>query len=154
MEIRKATSNDAEPVAQLWQELIQNHLEYDPHFEITPDAAAGFADHIRKASQEPTSLVGVAVADDRIVGFINASVLKRPPCFTVARQGQIWNLFVNADCRRQGVGKLLVGLASEFFRANGVEFADVRIASENATAIAFWESMGIDPYITVGKLKI
>ncbi len=151
--VRSAFPSEADQVAQLWQELIHAHLQYDPHFDIKPDAVVGFAEHVRKISQDPTALVGVAEFNGKLVGFIHASVLKRPPCFTTSLQGQVWDLFVSSSCRRQGVGGQLVDLAQQFFRDNAVEFADVRIATKNAPAIAFWKSMGIDPYITVGKLK-
>jgi len=153
MRLRKATPDDAQPVALLWHELIRTHLDYDPHFEVKADAAGGFADHIRQAANETTTLLGVAEDNSRLVGFIHASILKRPPCFTVSHQGQVWDLLVRPECRRQGVGRGLVQMALRFFRDNGVEFADVRVASQNAPAIAFWNSMGMQPYITVGKLK-
>lgn len=87
MRLRKATPDDAQPVALLWHELIRTHLDYDPHFEVKADAAGGFADHIRQAAHETTTLLGVAKDNGRLVGFIHASILKRPPCFTVSHQG-------------------------------------------------------------------
>lgn len=151
--IRKAVADDATPVAQLWQALLHHHLPYSPCFEIADNAAIGFSDHLRKLPDNPAGLLLVAEMEVRLVGFLHGSILNRPPCFTIPRQGQIWDLFVLEPFRHQGVARELVNRAMEFFREKGIRFVDVRIATRNEAALAFWKKMGLDPYITVGKLE-
>ncbi len=151
--IRKAIPDDADQVAQLWQELLRYHLQYSPCFEISDRAAIDFSDHLRKLPNEPSDLLLLAESNGYVVGFLHGSILKRPPCFVIPQQGQIWDLFVSEPFRRQGVARELVDRALEFFREKGMKFVDVRITTQNNTALAFWKKMGIDPYITVGKLE-
>jgi len=151
--IRKAIPDDADQVAQLWQELLRRHLQYGPCFAITDGAAVDFSDHLRKLPNDPNGLLLVAESEGRLVGFVHGSVLKRPPCFVIPQQGQIWDLFVSEPFRRQGVARELVDRAMSFFREKGMTFVDIRITTRNEAALAFWRRMGIDPYITVGKLE-
>lgn len=73
----------------------------------------------------------VAEADGNIIGFV------------VTAHGKAWGYIVTIDvlapCRRSGIGSLLLAEAERRLAADGVREVALETATDNASAIAFWQ---------------
>lgn len=80
----------------------------------------------------------VALAGDRIVGYIAGHRTKRHGC-----EGEVQYLFVAPAYRRRGIGTALFHLLAEWFREQGVRKVCVGIANDSAPeAKPFVERVG------------
>lgn len=76
----------------------------------------------------------VAERDGAAVGYVG--------CQTVLDEGYITNVAVSPDCRRQGIGRVLVGALASHARGQGLTFVTLEARASNAPAIALYEGAG------------
>lgn len=86
------------------------------------------------------SVIFLAMAGDKASGFTQLY-----PSFTSVGLQRIWilyDLFVAADARKQGVGRALMAQAHQFARDSGAQSVELSTAVDNLQAQALYESMG------------
>ena len=76
----------------------------------------------------------VAERDGVAVGYVG--------CQTVLDEGYITNVAVSPDCRRQGVGRALIGTLVSHAGAQGLVFVTLEARTSNMPAIALYENAG------------
>ena len=76
----------------------------------------------------------VAEQDGAVVGYVG--------CQTVLDEGYITNVAVSPDCRRQGIGRALVGALASHARGQGLSFVTLEVRASNAPALALYEGAG------------
>ena len=76
----------------------------------------------------------VAERDGVAVGYVG--------CQTVLDEGYITNVAVSPDCRRQGVGRALIGTRVSHAGAQGLAFVTLEARTSNMPAIALYENAG------------
>ena len=76
----------------------------------------------------------VAKRDGVAVGYVG--------CQTVLDEGYITNVAVSPDCRRQGVGRALIGTLVSHAGAQGLAFVTLEARTSNMPAIALYENAG------------
>jgi ribosomal protein S18 acetylase RimI-like enzyme len=92
----------------------------------------------------------VALAEDRIVGYITVYVQPQPGYWQVKQVGEISGLMVHQAYRRKGIAGQLLAQAKAFFAERGVHYFAVHTSVENRGALAFYERSGLQPlYMTM-----
>ena len=76
----------------------------------------------------------LAYDDQTVVGTIL--------CGHDGRRGYIHHLAVQAEYRRQGIGRLLVDKSLKALEASGIKKCHLFIFHDNTSGIQFWESIG------------
>ena len=76
----------------------------------------------------------VAERDGVAVGYVG--------CHAVLDEGYITNVAVSPDCRRQGVGRALIGTLVSHAGAQGLAFVTLEARTSNMPAIALYENAG------------
>ena len=130
--IRHASLDDLDALAPLFD-------AYRRFYEQPGDVALASAFlHDRLERGESTILV--AEADGQLLGFCQ---LYPTWCsVAAARIFVLYDLFVDADARRGGVGRALMLAAQRFGREAGAVRLDLSTARTNAKAQALYESLG------------
>ena len=78
-----------------------------------------------------------AVLGEEVVGFAGMQ--------QVLDEGYITNIAVAESCRRQGLGRAMLGALIDHCRESGASFLTLEVRQANAPAIALYESMGFLP---------
>jgi len=123
------------------------HQERDRCFTRAVNGQARFAEFVAGRIVSETSCVLVAEQQHDIVGYCLATVSKFPLVFAHPEYGAILDLAVTAKCRRGGIGEALVAEASRWFAERDLHRIEVRVATSNEVATAFWKKIGFVPYI-------
>lgn len=76
----------------------------------------------------------VAEQDGAAVGYVG--------CQTVLDEGYITNVAVSPGCRRQGIGRALIGALVSCAKAQGLAFVTLEARASNMPAIALYENAG------------
>jgi [ribosomal protein S18]-alanine N-acetyltransferase len=118
----------------------ENLSEVQGILQSASGAAAWSELGLADALEHYSSCFLVARQGKEIAGFIAGR--------KIADQGEILNLAVLPKCRRQGVGRILVEELFEVFEREHVVEVFLEVRESNATAIAFYESLG---FREVGK---
>jgi ribosomal protein S18 acetylase RimI-like enzyme len=130
--VRRATTEDFDAIAELWKEF--DH-------EIPPPTHEGPADHDKELAEIAEILASepafVALDDDGTpVGF--ALARRRAPGF-----GTLTDLYVRQLDRRSGVGTELMREVLSAFREQGVEQLDLEVVAANTGARALYQRWGL-----------
>lgn len=84
----------------------------------------------------------VAVEGEKVIGYIGMSV--------VIDEGYIFNVAVNADFRRKGVGTALINELVTYGKKNNLCFITLEVRESNQAAISLYSDFG---FIKVGERK-
>ena len=130
--IRHATVDDLDTLAPLFD-------AYRRFYEQPGDVALASA-YLHERLERGESTILVAEADGQLLGFCQ---LYPTWCsVAAARIFVLYDLFVDADVRRGGVGRALMRAAQQFGREAGAVRMDLSTARTNAKAQALYESLG------------
>jgi ribosomal protein S18 acetylase RimI-like enzyme len=142
--VRHATPDDAEAIARLrvdeWRATYRGMMP-DAYLDaLSVDDSAVFWRRILGANSPN---VTVFVADDAgaIVGFASSNVREPPKLGFTAELSAI---YVQADRKRQGIGRRLVSAIAAAERAKGADGLVVFVIAGNRDARAFYENLGAE----------
>lgn len=145
--IRRAGRRDLAGVVARWSELMAAHQALDPVLYATAEHAEGtYRAFVRRHFDKPDSVILVAVdaAGGGVLGYLVGGGGQRAPMFVVRRVGMIFDLAVQPDQRRAGIGRALVEQALEHFRERGMAYAQVNFDPNNPAAAGFWPRLGFE----------
>ena len=136
MEIRPYQESDQDAVVALWQQCELVKPWNDPVKDI----------HRKLCIQRDLFLVGSM--NGRLVATVMVGF--------EGHRGWVNYLAVSADCRKQGLGRLLMDEAEARLREIGCPKINLQIRRSNADVVAFYRSIGYseDDVVSMGKRLI
>lgn len=147
IQIRKASAMDVPAIQELWKEQVDFHARNEPYFQRSDDGHIQFGKFIKECIESGNALVLVAVLEVEVVGYCVGRISERPPVFELREYGEITDLTVSETHRRKGIGRALFDRASEWFSKRGMDRIEASVATSNPAAVAFWERLGLNPYL-------
>lgn len=99
-----------------------------------PKSPVSRGDEIARKRERDPELLLVAELSGRVVGTVMGGY--------DGRRAYIYRLAVASDCRRRGVGRLLVAELERRFRALGAVKINLLVYRENEPARKFWAELG------------
>ena len=142
--IRPAESRDVDRLLAL----------YRPADDLAAELLPGFfkpaADYERPRAEIEAQIADadalLLVAEDArgVIGLLMAALRESPPWagFVRRRYVEVVDLAVDADARREGVGRLLMAAAEAWARERGADSVDLTVVEGNAPALALYERLG------------
>ncbi len=138
MDIRPATISDVPGVLPMVAKIAALHERWDPaKFGYKPHPETMYQNWLAGRAGDPRSVFLVAQREDRLVGFLVATVETEIPIYRLSEFGFIHDIWVEPEYRNEGVGRQLVMLAIEKFRDMGATQvrADTAFANEPARGL-------------------
>ena len=152
--VRRARARDLPALTRLWRELI-GFLEAlgGQDFRLAHGAEAGWKRYLQGHLGRADKLSLVAETDGEPVGFLLASLERRPGIFMERDFGHISDVYVQEPERRKGVGKALVAEALRWFEAKRVGRIRLQTDARNTLGFEFWKKLGFETTVfTMDKL--
>ena len=146
LRIRKAIQQEVEAICDVFCEYIDFHYQFDPSYKRAKNAHKVFAGFISSQISSRKALVLVAIKDQKIVGYLNASITLKPPVFETRRYGIIYDLAVTSSQRRLGIGTELYQNCLEWFETKNLDRIELGVTTTNPISNKFWKKMGYLPY--------
>ena len=144
--IRRARTEDVEPVIRLWREMWEYHVPLDPRFELSPAADVVMERWIEESLGNPRAAVFVAErSPGALEGYCHATILENPPVVPALQYGYVSELAVRD--RRRGTGTRLLEAAHAWFREMTLAFVEVNVSVRNAVARSFWRKQGYSEFL-------
>lgn len=132
--------------AEFWRDQKSSGL-----LEATPDC--GPAVTLQLIGRARTHVLVAERADTTLSGYVFGQT-KLVPGDPVARVSSIEEVYVREDARGEGIAARLAQVAFDAFRADGANRIQLRVLQRNAGGAAFWQKLGLEPYLTVYELPL
>lgn len=142
MEIRKAGEQDIDAIMELNRQIGLIHFAQAPEVFCPPSAAErGF---LLDAIAAEGRLFCVAVAEDRVLGFLSAriDINESVPFLTRLPICRIGSVVVDEGHRSRGIGKALIAHCDDWARARDATQIRLEVMSFNDRAKSLYESLG------------
>jgi ribosomal protein S18 acetylase RimI-like enzyme len=144
--VRRARTEDVEPIVRLWREMWEFHAPLDPRFEISPAADFVMEKWVEESLQSQRAALFVAEeSPGALEGYCHAMILENPPVVPWQFYGYVSEVAVHR--RREGVGTRLLEAAHAWFREKGLPYAEVNVSVKNPVARGFWRKQGYSEFL-------
>ena len=142
--IRLATTNDAKRIGELWLEMVNFHQQFDAVlFQASENGAEFYESSVLSRLSDSQTRVLVAEVDGEVVGYVLGMLVNiTPEMFAPIRSGFLADISVNAEFRRQGIGRELVERLVLWFQSQNVAYFEWHVSEKNQNAVKFWKSIG------------
>jgi ribosomal protein S18 acetylase RimI-like enzyme len=145
IEIRAATSSDAETLGHFGAALMamHHHLDHKRFIEATARTPTMYAEYLKRQSGQKGSLVLVAARKGAVVGYVFAQI--EGPDYMALRgpAGVIQDIFVEPSHRGNGAGRALFDAAVLWIGQNGSPRVVLSTAYANDAAQRLFKSAGL-----------
>jgi ribosomal protein S18 acetylase RimI-like enzyme len=141
--IRKATTEDLSRLEELYRELEEDAVLYQPeHFVFSPKGTR--TEQVKEFLDSDTQTMLVAEKDGEVIGFAHLVLIKakKVPCLKSETSLYLQDLVVTSEYRSQGIGTILMNEAKKYGRENGADFFRTQVFPQNTDGLRFYERNG------------
>ena len=142
--IRRAIPGDLPALGRLGTLLVKTHHDFDPRRFIPPtrQTPAGYASFLGTQLEAADVVVLVAVQDEQVVGYTYAGVEGQDWMSLRGPAGVLYDIVVDPDRRRHGVGRMLFDATVALLESLGASQVVLSTAERNDQAQRLFASAG------------
>ncbi len=140
--IRRATKEDANRVAEFAIKLFAQHRAYDPHRFAEIASIEGAAQFYGSQTEAKDAEVLVAELENEIVGFAFIQYEARDYANLLETAAWLHDIYIAEEARGQNAGKLLIERSIEAAKELGADKLMLSVAAKNEFAQGFFERNG------------
>jgi aminoglycoside 3-N-acetyltransferase I len=135
VEIKKLGKQDIDQFKRLilvFERVFEMH-----HFKMPGDG------YLQQLLEKDSFFVFVALMDDQVIGGLTSYTLQQ--YYSTKPLVYIYDLAVQTEFQRKGIGKMLIAGINAYCKENGVEEVFVQADEDDAHALDFYRSTGARP---------
>jgi ribosomal protein S18 acetylase RimI-like enzyme len=142
--IRPATPKDVPTIGRLGALLVREHHDFDPERFIaaTAQTEKGYGSFLGTQLEEPNIVILVAERDREVIGYTYSGVEGTDYMSLRGPAGVMYDIVVDPDHRKQGVGRMLVDATLEALKKKGAPRVVLSTAERNAAAQRLFDRAG------------
>jgi len=142
--IRRATPADIPDIGRLGALLVRVHHDLDPQRFIaaTPDTETRYGWFLGTQLDEPNIIILVAERDGKVIGYTYSGVEGTDYMALRGPAGVVYDIIVDPDHRKQGVGRMLLGATLDALKARGSPRVVLSTAERNSSAQRLFDRAG------------
>lgn len=139
-------SSDKEPISQIIEEFLSEHLSwwqqtYGTDAALREGSVEKQWNAFFKAVDDPSKLVLIAKSNDRVIIGLGWACIK-PEEWLECDIGYVNLIALTPKWQRQGVGSQLMHSIQDWFKSKGVEGQQLNVSAHNHHAISLYERFG------------
>ena len=155
IDVRTAAPADYDRIVALLTQIAALHHAGRP--DIFADGGSKFShDALARLAEDPDVCIFAADADDTVCAGYLICRVKRTDHAPLLPASVMWveDLFVDPDCRRQGIATALVERAKQLGAERGCARLELNVWAFNESAIAFYRRCGLGVQRQVMELPL
>ena len=131
----------------LWRELVQSEAAIDSRAGVQPQGGEAFRRNLPLWMERDDAQVLVAEANGRVLGYAIGLIQENVPVFSLARYGQLSDIYVAKPWRGRGVAMDLYGTVENWFRTQGVSVVQANVLHGDAASQRVLRGLGFEDYM-------
>jgi ribosomal protein S18 acetylase RimI-like enzyme len=143
--IRKANPNDLPAITDLAGKMVDFHRSLDNYYKPL-SAYKNLEKELAGELADKNSLFLVIEKDNKIIGYFRGSIEPAPAYASPKKIGVIYDIYVQKEYRKQGVGEALMKEILEWFQSKNIKNIELSVDARNNNAINFWKKFGFFEY--------
>lgn len=142
--VRPATPTDLTAIGRLGALLVREHHDFDPERFIaaTSRTEKSYGSFLGTQLEEPNIVILVAERDGEVIGYTYSGVEGTDYMSLRGPAGVMYDIVVDPDHRKQGVGRVLVDATLDALKARGAPRVVLSTAERNAAAQRLFDRAG------------
>jgi ribosomal protein S18 acetylase RimI-like enzyme len=142
--IRPATPADLTAIGKLGALLVRTHHDFDPKrfMPATSGTEKSYGSFLGTQLAEPNIVILVAERDGEVIGYTYAGVEGNDYMSLRGPAGVVYDLVVDPEHRRQGIGRMLLDATLEVLKARGAPRVVLSTAERNGPAQHLFDRAG------------
>jgi ribosomal protein S18 acetylase RimI-like enzyme len=142
--IRPATLKDVGAIGRLGALLVREHHDFDPQRFIaaTSRTESQYGGYLGTQLEEPNIVILVAEREGEVIGYTYSGVEGTDYMSLRGPAGVMYDIVVDPDHRKQGVGRLLVDATLAALKSKGAPRVVLSTAERNAAAQRLFDRAG------------
>jgi ribosomal protein S18 acetylase RimI-like enzyme len=144
--IREANAEDILLIVDLWEEMMNFHIQKSSIYEIKTDARQIYEFYLKKVLKSHESIVLVCEIENKVVGYLMAEESQLPPVYKEDKVGTIVEICITEKYRSKGIGEKLVEKIEKWFIAKDIYTIECVISDFNEISKSFWFKNNYKPY--------
>jgi len=146
--LRIARAEDAAAIDAVGYEGALYHHNAEPSL-LAPPSSQSHEWSESALIQSPESVCFVAELEDRVVGYVHATVVTESrPMFIGHRFGRIEAISVLPQFQSQGIGTVLLDAAEQWLVLQGCKVVRLSVFAANSRACSLYAERGYEPVVT------
>ncbi|HEY8665604.1 MAG TPA: GNAT family N-acetyltransferase [Tepidisphaeraceae bacterium] len=143
MNIRPARVDDVPRVLPMVGQICALHKSWDPaKYSFCDNPAEMYRGWLASRARDARSVFLVAEREEKLVGFLVATIEPEIPIYTIERYGFIHDVWVEPAYRNEGLARQMVMLAIERFKELGLPQVRLDTAAANDPARSLFAACG------------
>jgi ribosomal protein S18 acetylase RimI-like enzyme len=142
--IRAAKPADLNAIGRLGALLVRTHHDFDPRrfLPATSRTAEGYRSFLGTQLDEPNIVIMVAERHGQVLGYTYAGVEGIDYMSLRGPAGVLYDIVVDPEYRRQGIGRMLLDAAVKELKARGAPRVVLSTAERNTEAQRLFDRAG------------
>jgi ribosomal protein S18 acetylase RimI-like enzyme len=142
--VRPAKLADMTAVGLLGALLVREHHNFDPQRFIAamPGVEKGYGSYLGSQLEKPSVVILVAERDGKVIGYSYSGVEGTDYMALRGPAGAMYDIVVDPDYRRQGVGRMLVDATLDELKSKGMPRVVLSTAEKNTAAQSLFDRAG------------
>lgn len=139
--VRSAGKGDVGVAADLIVRTKRLNNEFDPMYEVVPDAQARARKYVADSLDAKGVLLLVAASGPKVIGVLRAEIRHRR-FYKPSVDGRITDFYILPEFRRKALGNQFLSKAVDNLKKMGAEMITADVPSQNEIAVKFYHRRG------------
>lgn len=144
--IRKANDKDINSIVDLWEEMMNFHVQKSDLYTLKPDSEQIYNKFLKEFLKDDGGVIFVYEIENRILGYIMAEEYLHPPVYKENLIGMILEISITKKNQNNGIGEKLVLEIENWFKNRGIDRIECMMSCFNEVANTFWIKHDYKPY--------
>jgi ribosomal protein S18 acetylase RimI-like enzyme len=144
--IREANTEDITSIADLWEEMMNFHIQKSSIYEVKHDARQIYTFYLKETLKSHESIVLVCEIKNKVVGYLIAEESRIPPVYKEDKIGTIVEICITEKHRNEGIGEELVNKIEKWFISKDIYTIECVVSDFNEISKGFWFKNKYKPY--------
>lgn len=154
LKVRRATSGDADRIAQFAMKLVEQHVAYDELRFARVATLDGMAWFYGGQTDVRNAAVFVAELDQKVVGFAYMTFEEKSYVDLAISVASLHDIYVEEAARHTGAGRALMDASVQWATQIGASKLMLHVAVKNRNGSGFFEEYGFRPTMTEMMLPV